>query len=301
MKFTTRNLARLSVLFGLSLIASGAFAQGIFQETDALMAEAKAAHADVLAPNSYAAAQKSYAQAQKDASTGREDKAQKALNSANQSLSKAIEASKLGAVTFTNELAARDRAITANAEKFEPDMWASAEKQFADAAKKLEGGNVNSAQKAGATAMSSFDAAELAAIKTAIVGNARQLIADADKAKVEKSAPKTLQSAKDLVSQAESNLDADRYATAGPGMAAAEAEYQAKPCRTLLSSSCFLNCMNLGRNLSQSIICASSSGPSIQACLRTILPSMVTGTIQAPHIPVASTIIELRLATVFTP
>ena len=46
---------------------------------------------------------------------------------------------------------------------------------------------------------------------------------------------------------------------------------------------------------------ASISGPSMQACLRTILPSMVTGTMQAPHMPVASTMIELRLATVFTP
>ncbi len=45
------------------------------------------------------------------------------------------------------------------------------------------------------------------------------------------------------------------------------------------------------------MIWASSSGPSMQACLRTILPSMVTGTMQAPHMPVASTMIELRLAT----
>ncbi len=49
------------------------------------------------------------------------------------------------------------------------------------------------------------------------------------------------------------------------------------------------------------MMCASSSGPSMQACLRTILPSMVTGTMQAPHMPVASTMIELRLDTVFTP
>jgi len=42
-------------------------------------------------------------------------------------------------------------------------------------------------------------------------------------------------------------------------------------------------------------------GPSMQACLRTILPSMVTGTMQAPHMPVASTMIEFRLDTVLTP
>ena len=37
------------------------------------------------------------------------------------------------------------------------------------------------------------------------------------------------------------------------------------------------------------------------ACLRTSLPSMLTGTMQAPHMPVASTMIELTLAVVRTP
>ena len=49
------------------------------------------------------------------------------------------------------------------------------------------------------------------------------------------------------------------------------------------------------------MMCASISGPSMHACLRIVLPSMVTGTMQAPHMPVASTMIEFRLATVCTP
>src|SRR5271166_6145132 len=73
------------------------------------------------------------------------------------------------------------------------------------------------------------------------------------------------------------------------------------PCATLLRCSCALKVLNRGRNLSQSMRWASSSGPSMQACLRIILPSTVIGTMQAPHMPVASTMIELRLATVFTP
>lgn len=52
------------------------------------------------------------------------------------------------------------------------------------------------------------------------------------------------------------------------------------------------------------VLAQSMRWPSIgdhAACLRTTLPSMFTLTMHAPHIPVASTMIELRLATVGTP
>ena len=66
------------------------------------------------------------------------------------------------------------------------------------------------------------------AIKTSIVGEARKLIAEADSNRVGRSAPATLGNAKELVSQVESSLDADRYNTAEPRLVAAEAEYQAR-------------------------------------------------------------------------
>ena len=69
----------------------------------------------------------------------------------------------------------------------------------------------------------------------------------------------------------------------------------------MLSFSCDLNRLKRGRNLSQSMMCESSSGPSMHACLRTGFPSISTGTMHAPHMPVASTMIELRLATHLTP
>ena len=228
MKIAIRSWASFCTLFGLSLMFSVAFAQGVFQKTDALLAQADAAQADLLAPNNYADAMKAYERAKKDSSNGREDKAAKALEDANSSLNKAIEASTLGAVTFADTLEARERAVNSNTEKFEPDMWADAEKEFNNAAKKLEGGSVKPAQKMGTAATGLYDAAELAAIKTSVVGNVRQLIASAEKAKVDKSAPKTFQNARDLVAQAESNLDTDRYSTNGSRMQAAEAEYQTK-------------------------------------------------------------------------
>jgi OOP family OmpA-OmpF porin len=214
------------------LLMSGAYAQDIrsslFKNTDALMQQAKDARADLLSPKNYADAQSAYAKAEKEVSNGRADRAGKELAKVNEALTKALTASELAVVTFDDSLAARALAVAANAEKFEPEMWGSAEKQFTDAAKRLEGGNVDSARKSADKATKGYLATELAAIKTAILGAARALIADADSNKVDRYAGNTLATAKGLVAQATADLDSDRYATAGPQMLAAEAEYAAR-------------------------------------------------------------------------
>lgn len=232
MKMNFRRIAGFAAILSIALIALQVQAQDIrttlFKNTDALLAQANAARAELLSPKNYAAAMDAYKEAEKQVSAGRADRAEKSLSEANADLRKALEASKLAEVTFADTLKARAATEVANAARYEPELWAKAEKQFNDAAKKLEGGNVGSAQKASDKALSFYDEAELAAIKTAIVGQARNLIAQAEDDKVERSAPKTLQNAKDLVAKAEADLDRDRYATAGPQMDAAEAEYQAK-------------------------------------------------------------------------
>jgi OOP family OmpA-OmpF porin len=214
------------------LLMSGAYAQDIrsslFKDTDALMQQAKDAGADLLSPENYADAKSAYAKAEKEISNGRADRAGKELTKVNEALNKALTASELAVVTFADSLAARDLAVAANAEKFEPEMWGSAEKQFTDAAKRLEGGNVDSARKSADKATKGYSDAELAAIKTAILGTARALIADADSNKVDRYAGNTLATAKGLVAQATTDLDSDRYTTAGPQMLAAEAEYEAR-------------------------------------------------------------------------
>jgi len=224
--------AGVALVTFFSLLMSVAIAQDIrttlFKNTDALMQQAKDARADLLSPENYADAQSAYAKAEKEVSKGRADRAEKELAKTDTALNKALTASELAVVTFEDSLKVRELAVTADAEKYEPELWASAEKQFADAARRLEDGNVKNARKSADKATQAYDAAELAAIKTAILANARNLIAEADKNRVEKNAGKTLGRAKDLVAQAIADLDADRYTTAGPQMLAAEAEYEAR-------------------------------------------------------------------------
>jgi len=221
------------------LVMSVAFAQDIrpalFKNTDALMRQAKAARAELLSPKNFADAQLAYAKADKEVSAGRADRAEKELAKVDTALNEALAASELAVVTFSTALKARDLAVTANAEKYEPELWASAEKQFKDAALRLEAGNVGKARTAADVATQGYDAAELAAIKTAILGMTRSLIADADQNKVSRYADRTLSNAKELVAQATADLDRDRYTTAGPQMLAAEAEYQARHANYLAS------------------------------------------------------------------
>jgi OOP family OmpA-OmpF porin len=238
---TTRFVAILCLAVVMLPVHAQDIRTTLFKNTDALVQQAKSARAELLSPKNFAAAQDAYKEAEKHVAAGRADRAEKSLAVADQNLRDALEASKLAEVTFERTLKARAATEVANAAKYEPELWSKAEDQFNDAARRLEGGNVDKAQASAKKASGYYDEAELAAIKTAVVGPARQLIAQAEKDKVDRSAPKTLQSAKDLVAKAEADLDRDRYSTAGPQMSAAEAEYQAKHAMYLANQVTALN------------------------------------------------------------
>jgi len=220
------------LIAGAFLLAQPSVAQAqqasLFQGTDALLKTAQEVDAPLLSPRNFADAQSSYDRAKDFADKGRADKAAKELEKTDAELSKAIEVSKLGKVTFSTTLKTRDLALAAETPKYEPEMWQRAEEQFRDAAIALEGGNVNSATNRATKATGYYSDAELAAIKTGIVGKARELIANDDDNKVYKEAPLTLDRAKALVAQTEASLDKQRYDTKEPIALAAEAEYQAR-------------------------------------------------------------------------
>jgi hypothetical protein len=108
-------------------------------------------------------------------------------------------------------LVAREDAVKADAAQLEPELWAKAEAQFKRAALKLEAGNVNSAKDRGDVATTYYRDVELAAIKTAILGETRRLVGQAEKDRVGKYAPVTLDKAKALMAEASASLDTSRW------------------------------------------------------------------------------------------
>jgi len=228
---SNKSLATLLIVIG-TLMANVSIAADLrstlFAETDALMQQALEADANILSPKNFAAAESAYKRAENQVARGRADKATNELQKVNGSLAKALETSKLAKVTFRDTLKFRDLAVIADAGKYEPELWKKAETQFNTAAKWLEAGNVKKAQRNSTRALSDYAMAELEAIKTDIAGNARRLIAEAETNKVERYAPITLANARALVAKIETDIDKNRYSTAGPAMLAAEAEYEAR-------------------------------------------------------------------------
>jgi len=220
------------VFAALLTIATACLAQGssdaLFANTDALVRTAKAADAKLLSPKNYGDAEAAYAKAKDFASRGRTDKAQNELVKVEKALNAAIETSKLGAVNFSTTLKTRKLAVDAEASKYEGELWSKAEDQFETATRALESGNVNRATERAGKATGYYSEAELAAITTAIVGAARNLIARADDDKVARQAPVSLDKAKALVAGAEADLVKNRYKTEEPIALAAEAEYEAR-------------------------------------------------------------------------
>jgi outer membrane protein OmpA-like peptidoglycan-associated protein len=123
---------------------------------------------------------------------------------------------------------ARTDAMDAEAQAYAKEKWENAEEEFADAASELEGGSVSRAQKSAGKAEQLYRQAELDAIKVAYLDETLQLIENAEDKDVEDFAPMTLNRSRDLVEQAERELNQNRYDTDLPRNLAKQAKYEAR-------------------------------------------------------------------------
>lgn len=128
---------------------------------------------------------------------------------------------------FDNAIQARNDAQAAEAGKYAPSEWATAEKNFNVAIKRLETGKIDTAKLKSSAAQTAYRSAELAAIKNNYLAGARRLIAKAEKEKVKKYAPLTLADARKLLAQAEKELNVNRYDTDKARSLARKAKVQA--------------------------------------------------------------------------
>lgn len=201
----------------------------LFKEADAAMAEAKKVHAEVLAPKAFSEGMEQYRRAEEDLKRGRNlDDIRKRLNAAVSYFKIANKATELAAVTFRSSFKARGDAISAGAPQYATDLWMKAEEKFRDAAETLERGDVNGAKRKSGEAETLFRQAELDAIKVNYLDDTRKLLAQAKQMKVDKKAGKTLRRAEQLLSQAEKELNENRYDTDLPRSLAREANYEAR-------------------------------------------------------------------------
>lgn len=221
----------LCVLFCAAVSSAGAQAlrDNLFGDTDELIKKANAEQANVLAPQSYRKGINYYQDAD---SSFKKDKnisdIRKDLDKADLYIRKALETTKISKVTFGATLKARADAEKAEAGKYATELWKEAEDAFYDAASELEEGDIKDARKQGSKAESQYRNAELDAIKANYLNETRTLLASADNMKIKNYAPKTLEKSRQLLAQAEQELNRNRYDTDLPHNLARQAKYEAK-------------------------------------------------------------------------
>ncbi len=230
----TTRLARLTVLGLMLLNTTFAFAQSelratFFKDADAARAAAEAANAELLAPKNYERGMKEYTDAENALERGRNIETVRSNAAQAASYFKtAAEKASLAKTALAQVLKSRQDAANARAPRLSAEIWQEAQRKFADAIRLLERGDLKGSKRLDIEATSLYRDAELVAIKAEYLSGTRQLLADADRARVGRYAPITLDKAKQLLADAERELSENRYDTDLPRNLAQQANYEAK-------------------------------------------------------------------------
>lgn len=195
----------------------------------AAVEKARTEQLDVLAPRAFGTAVQASLNATKEAERGRgAEKIAARVQEGQAALQKARTVAQSARQTLGGVIKTREEALIAEAPKFAPEAWAKASERFLQAMRENESGDLPNAQRRAAEAEVLLRDVELLGIKGGILNEARNLIAQADEAKVARYAPRTLQSAKRHLAEAEQEIQRNRYDVAQPRKLAAQARYDAK-------------------------------------------------------------------------
>lgn len=228
------TIVRLIAIALCLLLAGTAAAQNelrttFLKEAEAALAEADAANAKLLAPKSYQDGSEAFTAAESGLERGRNieyvrDKA----GDAKAHFEQAAKTARLATTVLAQVMKSRQDAANARAPELAPDLWQDAQREFAAAIRELEGGDLGDAKRKNIEATALYRDAELVAIKDQYLSETRRLLADAERAKVERYAPVTLSKAQQLLADAERELSQNRYDTDLPRSLAQQANYEAK-------------------------------------------------------------------------
>ena len=223
------------LIAALLLASAGAFAQDdelrktFFREADAAKAAADAADANLLAPRSYSQGMDEYRDAEFALERGRNiESVRSNAADAARHFNTATTAAQLASTALAQVIKSRQDAANARAPELAPEIWAEAQRKFGDAIRLLERGDLKGSKRRDIEATSLYRDAELVAIKAQYLSETRQLLAQADRARVGRYAPITLNKAKQLLADAERELNENRYDTDLPRSLARQANYEAK-------------------------------------------------------------------------
>ena len=228
------RFAKIAVMGLLILSASGGYAQDelrntFFKEADAAKAEADAHDAKLLAPRSYERGLKEYRDAEEGLRRGRNiEYVRDNAADATTYFTTAADKAQLAETALAQVMKSRQDAANARAPELARETWDRAQREFGNAIRYLERGDLKRAKEADIEATTYYRDAELIAIKAQYLNETRQLLANAERARVGRYAPITLGKAKQLLADAERELNENRYDTDLPRSLAQQANYEAR-------------------------------------------------------------------------
>ncbi|AMN45954.1 hypothetical protein ACG33_02265 [Steroidobacter denitrificans] len=190
--------------------------------------QARADGLEVLAPTAYAQALKAHEDALRNTARGREQRVGERVQSGQAALQRATASATLARQSFGSTLKAREDALLALAPVRAAAVWLRAAERFQQAMKENEAGDIPKAQRRATEAEVLLRDAELTAIKAGVLDEARALIDQADAAKVERLAPRSLAAARRHLADAEQEIQRSRYDLAASRRLAVRASYEAR-------------------------------------------------------------------------
>ena len=192
------------------------------------ISKARSNQLDVLAPTWFGKAEVSLKDAKEGLETGDELSLilQKVANGRAQ-LRRAEELSQLVRTALKDTIKAREQARAVGAMNL-GESYSKAEKQFLGLTKAIEKNNLKYAHNNSPKVIKAFEKLELRAIKEEAIGEARNLIRQAEKDGAKKVTPQTLAIAKKKLNEADSYISQNRYEKAKINEQASDAIFQAR-------------------------------------------------------------------------
>ena len=218
------------LVFGLNTAtAQDELRRTFFKDVDAAKVAAEESEAALLSPKNFGDGMKDYKAAEVGLNKGRNiEYVRNKAADAEQHFQAATKTAEMASNVLSQVLKSRQDAANAKSPELSAQLWDKAQREFGNAIRSLERGDLKRAKRQDIEATSLYRDAELVAIKAQYLTETRTLLADADRAKVGRYAPVTLNKAKMLLARAEKELNENRYDADLPRSLARQANYEAK-------------------------------------------------------------------------
>jgi len=172
----------------------------IFGDVQKKIDDARDQNAELLSPEFYKKAVESFQEANQLYLNNESTRdVREKLTEADRSCTRALEVVNLAQITLKEPMIARDDALKVQADQFAAELFNEGDSKFYEAATEVEGGDIDDARDVGSESEEFFRKAELKAIKDAILGEARKLVAQASEQGCPDAAPTTFQYAQNLL------------------------------------------------------------------------------------------------------